>query len=154
MLEYLVPVCTPEYLLSHPSLMEGKLSPDVEFLHDGAPWDGAPEFVEWHTWARTCMPEWINRIGGPQFTLSSLAISAALNHQGVAMGRTALIQEELRTGRLVKALDMCATASARYVLLCSLDERRSALVASWLMKECQRFESTRIGCERHHQSMG
>jgi DNA-binding transcriptional LysR family regulator len=144
--EYLVAVGTPEYLASHPSVTQGKLANDVVLLHDGAPWDGAPEFIEWHTWAKACMPQWTERLAGPQFNLASLSIAAALNHQGLAMGRIALIQDELRSGRLVKVSDSCIKAPASYVLLSrSPSEKRTALFASWLTQECRKFELSCIG---------
>jgi LysR family glycine cleavage system transcriptional activator len=36
-------------------------------------------------------PEWLGAVAGPQFNLASLAISAVLSHQGVAVARTALV---------------------------------------------------------------
>ncbi|MCW0066484.1 LysR substrate-binding domain-containing protein, partial [Burkholderia pseudomallei] len=116
--EYLVAVATPDYVAAHPSLATGALTDDLTFLHDAEPWVGAPEYIEWRAWAAACFPDWVERGAGPQFNLSSLAISAGLNHQGIVMTRTILIQEELRSGRLVKAFEQTVRAPGRYVLLC------------------------------------
>lgn len=144
--EYLVAVATPDYVAAHPSLAAGQLSDDLVFLHDAEPWVGAPEYIEWRTWAADCFPDWVERAAGPQFNLSSLAISAALNHQGIVMSRTVLIQEELRSGRLVKVFDRTVRAPARYVLLCQdPNEPRAVAFSTWLKAECKRFELARVG---------
>lgn len=140
--EYLVAVCTPEYLAGHEGLRNGELTRGVTFLHDAEPWEGAPAFIEWQTWTNAIQPEWTAHIAGPQFNLASLAIAAALNHQGIAIGRTALIDDELRNGRLFKVIDRYAAAPARYVLLNrTRDDTRTAKFVSWIEAECQRFSS-------------
>ncbi|WP_126282421.1 LysR substrate-binding domain-containing protein [Burkholderia stagnalis] len=142
--EYLVAVATPDYVAAHPSLATGALTDDLTFLHDAEPWVGAPEYIEWRAWAAACFPDWVERGAGPQFNLSSLAISAGLNHQGIVMTRTILIQEELRSGRLVKAFEQTVRAPGRYVLLCQEpNEPRTAAFSTWLKDECRRFELAR-----------
>jgi LysR family glycine cleavage system transcriptional activator len=142
--EHLVAVASPDYVAAHPSLGAGYLTDDLVFLHDAAPWDGAPEFVEWRTWAARFFPDWTERLAGPQFNLASLAIGAALGHQGIAMGRTALVLDELRSGRLIKVFSRSVLAPARYVLLCRDEsEPRTAAFSEWLKAECRRFEAAR-----------
>lgn len=142
--EYLIAVASPEYLAQHPAFARGESLEGVVLLHDEAPWMGAPEFVEWRTWMEVARPEWVKHMGGLQFNLSSLAITAALNHQGVAMGRTALVYDELKSKRLVNVFGTYVKAPARYVLLSrqSKDLRVMAFTA-WLKNECQRFDEQR-----------
>ena len=99
--EYLLVVATPEYLAAHPQFRAGKSLDGVAFLHDASPWVGAAEFIEWRTWMQAHQPRWLKHLDGPQFNLASLAIGAALNHQGVAIGRSAMVHDEIRSGRLV-----------------------------------------------------
>lgn len=142
--EYLVAVATPEYIAAHPLLTAGQLADDLVFLHDATPWDGAPEFIEWRTWAMSSFPDWTGHLAGPQFNFSSLAIAAALGHQGIAMGRTALIQDEFRSRRLVKVFNHVVKAPARYVLLCrNHDDARTTAFSEWLKAECRRFALAR-----------
>lgn len=75
--------------------------------------NGAPECIEWQTWTRAIQPTWTAHIADPQFNLASLAITAALNHQGVASGLAALIDDELRTGLLVRVMNAYVVAPAR-----------------------------------------
>ncbi|RFU44897.1 LysR substrate-binding domain-containing protein [Paraburkholderia sp. DHOC27] len=144
--EHLVVVGTPAYLARHEGLRNGELTEGVTFLHDAEPWEGAPAFIEWQTWTSAIQPGWTAHIAGPQFNLASLAIAAALNHQGIAIGRTALIEDELRSGRLVKVIDRHVVAPARYVLLNRTpDDTRTATFVSWIEAECQRFASGHSG---------
>ncbi|CAN7488786.1 LysR substrate-binding domain-containing protein [Cupriavidus necator] len=143
--EYLIPVATPEYLTQHPGLSDGASLDGVVLLHDASPWVGAAEFVEWRTWLEAFHPTWIAHLEGPQFNLSSLAISAALNHQGVAMGRTALVYDEIRSGRLVNVFGKHVRAPARYMLLSrNPEDRRVTIFSAWLKAECARFDSARM----------
>lgn len=143
--EYLIAVATPEYLTRHPGLSSGVSLDGVVLLHDASPWVGAAEFVEWRTWLEAFHPAWIAHLDGPQFNLSSLAIGAALNHQGVAMGRTALVYDELMSGRLVNVFGRHVRAPARYVLLSRRpDDPRVAIFSSWLKAEFARFDTSRM----------
>lgn len=149
--EYLIPVATPEYLEQHPGFEKGASLDGVVFLHDASPWTGSREFDEWRTWLEAFHPAWLARLEGPQFNFSSLAISAALSHQGVAMGRTALVHDEIMSGRLVNVFGKHVRASARYVLLTRRPEdRRAAAFATWLRGECGRFETARAALLAPH----
>jgi LysR family glycine cleavage system transcriptional activator len=142
--EYLLPVATPEYLAQHPEFAAGRSLKGVDLLHDVSPWDGAPEFIEWRTWLESARPEWLGAVAGPQFNLASLAISAALSHQGVAVARTALVYEELEHGRLINIFGRLVPAPARYMLLTQREEdERVAAFSNWLMDECHRFSDAR-----------
>ncbi|WP_201752403.1 LysR substrate-binding domain-containing protein [Burkholderia pyrrocinia] len=142
--ETLFPVATPAYLAQHPSFASGESLDGVVLLHDAAPWVGAPEFVEWRTWLEEVSPAWITHLDGPQFNFSSLAITAALNHQGVAMGRAALVHDEIASGRLVDVFGTHVRAPARYMLLSrNPDDPRTAAFSGWLKAECARFDEAR-----------
>ena len=143
--EYLVAVATPAYLATHPGLADGSSFDGVVFLHDASPWDGATEFIEWRTWMDANRPGSVQNIDGPQFNLSSLALAAALNHQGVAIGRSALVHDDLQGGRLVP-IGKPVRSPARYVLL-SRDpfDRRTTIFCEWIQQECRRFDGARFG---------
>nr|WP_277625601.1 LysR substrate-binding domain-containing protein [Burkholderia stabilis] len=144
--EILFPVATPAYLAQHPAFASGESLDGVVLLHDAAPWAGAPEFVEWRTWLEAVHPAWLGQLDGPRFNFSSLAITAALNHQGVAMGRSALVHDEIASGRLVDVFGAHVRAPARYVLLSrNPDDPRTAAFSNWLKAECARFDEARSG---------
>lgn len=100
--------------------------------------------MEWRTWLEEVRPAWTAHLDGPQFNFSSLAITAALNHQGVAMGRAALVHDEIASGRLVDVFGTHVRAPARYVLLSRHpDDPRTEAFSNWLKAECTRFDAAR-----------
>ncbi len=142
--EYLFPVATPEYLARHPEFASGRSLCGITLLHDAMPWEGAPEFIEWSTWLKLKRPDWLSELDGIRFNLGSLAIHAAQNHQGVAMARTALVGEEIRSGRLVNVFNCHVLSPARYVLLSGhSDDPDFHRFTQWLRRECQRFDRSR-----------
>jgi len=135
--EYLLPVASPAFLAAHPKLQT------LARLHDAAAWDSAPAFAEWDCWQQGAPNEYAFQDQAWQdveFNLASLVQAAALNHQGVAMARTAQVLDLLETGRLVPLVPAVVAAPARYVLRCLRPEdRRVQLFCQWLQQACQRF---------------
>ena len=140
MLETLVPVASPDFLAQYGSLDTGRLA-STPVLHDEAPWDGAPARIEWQTWAVVAgvtQPEAVP--AGQAFNLSMLSLTAARNHQGVAMGRIALIADDLKSGTLVPASPVRALSPGRYVLLTAHeDDHRLRSFTQWLRAACAAF---------------
>ncbi|MFJ7566310.1 LysR substrate-binding domain-containing protein [Herminiimonas sp. NPDC097707] len=142
--EYLMPVATPKFLSEHPAFAAGQSLQGVTLLHDATPWGGAPEFIEWRTWMEAERPDWLSELGGIQFNLASLAIGAALNHQGVAMARTALVLDEIKSGRLLNVFGRLVSSPAHYILLTQrAEDRRTTVFSLWLKDECSRFNDER-----------
>jgi LysR family glycine cleavage system transcriptional activator len=142
--EYMMAVASPEYLARNAAFASGMSLDGITMLHDAQPWAGATEFVEWRLWLEAVRPDWLPMLGGVQFNLSSLAIGTALNHQGVAMARTALVFDEIKSGRLVNVFDRLVPSPARYMFLCrDALESKTAVFGHWLQQECARFDATR-----------
>lgn len=99
--EYLVPVCSPEYLAQHAFLKSPSDLARCTLLHDGDAWESASEDAEWRHWLTQVGAFDVDSRQGQFFTLSQMATEGALGHQGVALGRALLIQDLLATGRLV-----------------------------------------------------
>ena len=64
---------------------------------------GEPDWAAWLAIAGAPEVDWR---GGQQFSNTYLAIEAALAGRGVALGESALVQDELASGRLVKPFDI------------------------------------------------
>lgn len=142
--EYLFPVATPEYLARYPHLQAEGSCEGVTFLHDASPWSGAPEYVEWQLWMKAHRPKWLGSLPGPQFNLASMMVSAALNHQGIALGRTAIVLDELRSGRLIDFTKSYLRATADYLILRPTSSfERSAVFFSWLKSQSEVFIQAR-----------
>ncbi|MFU8925016.1 LysR family transcriptional regulator [Acinetobacter puyangensis] len=145
--EYLIPVATPQYLKQHPLFAAGHSLENVTLLHDSMPWIDAPQYIEWRTWMENAKPEWLTDLGGIEFNLSSLAISAALNHQGVAIGRTALVYDDIVNGNLVNIFNLPVRSRASYKILYA--EEQHAVIHTflkWLKEESAIYCKNRNVC--------
>lgn len=95
--EALTPVCTPEYrdrmgLMAPPDLSRATLLRNA--------------WTPWARWFRAVGLDWPEPAKGPQFDDAPLLLRAALDGQGVALGRHWLAVDELRAGRLVMPFDV------------------------------------------------
>ncbi|MDQ2138511.1 LysR substrate-binding domain-containing protein [Alcaligenaceae bacterium A4P071] len=145
--ETLIPVASPQLIAAHAPLKGRALLAACTLLHDAAPWDGATPDIEWQTWLAQVFPDWDGgQAGGAsqEFNLSMLSLMAARSHQGIAMGRRALVAEDLQAGSLVDvSAGAAVTSPGRYVLLTtSDDDARVAAFSTWLAAECARFSRT------------
>ena len=74
------------------------------------------------------------------FDHAVLALQAAINGVGVALGRTSLVQAELESGRLVAPFDVALDTPDGYWLLCpSGRAQRPDMLAlrTWLLEEAE-----------------
>jgi LysR family glycine cleavage system transcriptional activator len=108
--EYVVPVCSPSLIKSNGTKgVRKKRDPkellrhtllDVDWHSQGSTWPN------WETWldaaALTEVPH--GRI--VRFTNSALAIQAAIDGQGIALGDSTLVADDLAAGRLIKPFEL------------------------------------------------
>lgn len=142
--EWLIPVASPAFIAAHPELQHpGQLQGDW-LLHDSTAWEGASAFEEWQHWLTQVgapLPAWG---AGQQFNLSQLALSAALAGQGVAMGRAALVLEDVAAGRLQALFGRSVASRARYSFVTTAQPAPPMrLVQQWLVDEAARFRARR-----------
>lgn len=114
--EYLLPVCSTQYLERHEFLANPPDLARCTLLHDGDPWEFASEDAEWRYWLQQVGAHDVESNQGLFFTLSNMAIEAALAHQGVALGRASLVRDLLATGRLVAPFRGRVKSPCRYLL--------------------------------------
>jgi len=103
--EYIMPVCSP-------ALLNGKRrKPDprellkhtlleVDWHSQGANWPN------WETWLDAANLKGVKRGRTVCFAHSSLVIQAAIDGQGIALGDSTLIADDLAAGRLIKPFDL------------------------------------------------
>lgn len=115
--EWLLPVASPAWLAAHPEVRSAADLAPEHLLHDDQAWDGADPYEEWRQWLQAALPGGLPaRLAqglplGRHFNLTQLAQAAALAGQGVAMGRAALVVDELAAGRLVAPFALPAAAA-------------------------------------------
>lgn len=135
--EWLLPVASPAFVAANPSLREGGPLRGDWLLHDLQPWDGAPPHAEWQHWLQHSGRACQGLAAGRGFNLLQLALSAALDGQGIAMGRATLVQDELRSGRLVQPFGPAVPAAAGYHLLAERDDAALQALREWLQQQGQ-----------------
>ena len=82
--------------------------------------------------------------GGPRFSDSGLAMQAALDGQGIALGRVALALDDLIAGRLVRLFDIDCSSDAAYHLVCpegQQQKRKIVAFRSWLVERAGETQS-------------
>jgi len=132
--EYLTPVCTPQYLSRHPLSKPDELS-RCSLLHDGDAWIGGTRDAEWRYWLKSVGANDVDSTEGQFFSLANMAIEAALNNQGVAMGRAALVEDAISRGQLVVPFKRRVKSPVKYWLACPAELRETPeiqAVISWL----------------------
>lgn len=136
--EYLTPVCSREYLETHPFLVTPADLARCELLHNGYAWPSAGEDAEWCHWLTAVGACGVDSSEGQYFTLANMAIEAALSHQGVAIGRLSLVQPLLTGRKLVDPFPQRIKSPAIYRLVYPAElARRPGIseVAQWLREE-------------------
>lgn len=103
--ESIFPVCSPRLLKGkHPLRTIGDLRHHT-LIHDSTlPQGGA--FPSWAVWLEAAGAPAIDSSRGLHVNASMLAIQAAVDGQGVALGRSLLVEDDLERGTLVKPFDV------------------------------------------------
>ena len=134
MTEDLFPVCAPRLLEgAHPL----RKPSDLRFhtlLHDDMRMD-------WRMWCMAAGVEDIDVNRGPTFNASDMVIRAAIDGQGVALGRSALALDALADGRLVRPFDVALESDFAYYVVCpeaDVDRAKVRAFRDWVFSEVER----------------
>lgn len=140
--ETMSPVCSPDYRarmggLAHPAdLLRCTLLNESRVLHD----DSA--LPNWERWFAAARVEGA-RSRGPTLSHGSLTIEAALRGEGIALGRSVLVAEDIATGRLVELFPQIALPAGRgYDLVHRPGEEQDPRIVAlrdWLSEEVAAF---------------
>ncbi|WPB56431.1 LysR family transcriptional regulator [Xylophilus sp. GOD-11R] len=145
--EWLLPVASPAFIAAHPGLRAPDGLHASHLLHDTSAWAGAGPFEEWQWWLQqsdVTPPALGDLAAGHHFNLSQMALGAALAGQGIAMGRAALVLDDLEAGRLLMPFGRPVRSRASYHFVTGMaPSPRTALVQSWITAEAGRFRQRR-----------
>ncbi len=101
MTEEVFPVCSPRLLTGRSGLRRIEDLSRHTLIHD-ASMPAASAFPQWSTWLEAAGASRLDVTRGLHLNASMLAIQAAIEGQGVALGRSVLVADDLATGRLVR----------------------------------------------------
>jgi LysR family glycine cleavage system transcriptional activator len=94
--------------------------------------------VTWGNWLKAAGIEGIDAERGPRYMHSNLVTQAAIDGEGVALGRSRLIARELEEGRLVKPFELSLTSNFSYFVvypLATKDRPKIIAFRDWVLEE-------------------
>lgn len=107
---HLIPVCAPGYLRPEDSLEKPDDLLQYTLLHEDS-------YDDWTAWFRAAAVSRPIPQRGTIINDSNTLIEAALNCQGVALGRLPLVSEQLAQGSLIRPFDFSIKCSGAYYLV-------------------------------------
>ena len=137
------PVCSPRLIEEGPPLRAPADLARYTLLHED-PWldpQGRSQELTWQDWLAAVGAPEVDATRGPHFTQTQMSLRAALAGQGIALANAALAGEDLRAGRLVRALPQEVDAGTGYWFVCpdaGLARPRTAAFRAWLLEEARR----------------
>jgi LysR family transcriptional regulator, glycine cleavage system transcriptional activator len=136
--EQVFPVCSPVVFDGGPPLGDPRDLCHHTLIHD------VMTDVTWRDWLGATGIEGEFATHGPSFSHSGLAIDAAIEGQGIALGRSALIVDDLSAGRLIRPFDITLLSSYAYYVVCFGDRTDNPNVAAfvdWVLLEAKQSET-------------
>jgi len=130
------PVCSPRLCKGRHGL---RTPADLKWhtlLH--TEWRARGEEPDWRMWLLAAGVPDVDWTRGPQFNDVTVAIQAAIEGQGVALGRGALVAADLKAGRLVRPFRLSVAGRFRYYLVypaAALKRPKVAAFRDWLLQE-------------------
>ncbi|MBL4846461.1 MAG: transcriptional regulator GcvA [Planctomycetes bacterium] len=141
--EDVFPVCNPSLLRGRNALREPADLKTGTLLHV-EPKIADPDLPDWRKWLRAARVTGVKAKVGPRFSHAGLALSAALAGQGVALGRTTLVADDLAAGRLVRPFESTFRSRIAYWLLTPTSEvtqEKTLSFRRWLEEEVERTQA-------------
>ena len=133
MTEEVFPVCSPALLERGPPLEKPADLARHTLLHDNL-------HENWRMWLLAAGAPEVDATRGPGYYHSNLVIQAAVAGEGVALGRSVLVADELASGRLIKPFDVSLPVEfAHYVVSPQATKDRPKIKAfrEWLLQEAR-----------------
>ncbi|HTO84421.1 MAG TPA: transcriptional regulator GcvA [Methylomirabilota bacterium] len=130
------PVCSPRLCKGRHPLRSPQDLKWHTLLH--TEWRARGEEPDWRMWLLAAGAPDVDWSRGPQFNDVTVAIQSAIEGQGVALGRGALVAADLKAGRLVRPFRLSVAGRFRYYLVypaAALKRPKVAAFRDWLLQE-------------------
>ncbi len=144
--EYVFPVCSPTFLrrVSRPESPQDLLNYPLLYRHS---FDICPR---WRDWFADAGIEVKSLPRGSRFPDTAMSVQAAIDSQGVALARSAHVEQDLEAKRLVKLFDVYSKSPVSYYFVCphkAIAQPRIAAFRTWLFDEAKQCQETfdRVG---------
>jgi LysR family glycine cleavage system transcriptional activator len=135
--ETVTPVCSPDYRARMGGLPTVASLPGCRLLHEDR------MQANWANWFAMAGLEGVRSDRGPAYSHGSMAIEAAIRGEGVALGRSALVAEDIAAGRLLAPFPEIRIKAERCYYLVyragNQDHPKVRALRDWLADEIQKF---------------
>ncbi len=132
------PMCSPKFLEGETPLRCPEDLSRFTLLHDaGGDEFGNPAY-DWGTWLNAHGVTNVDATLGLRFNTSADVLNAAVAGAGVAIGKTALAVDDLKSGRLVCLFDAIVPEEAAYYVVHAMhaaDQAKVTAFRDWLFRE-------------------
>ncbi len=131
--EDLYPVCSPALLEGDKPLRCPDDLRHHSLIHDVF-------FVDWKMWLTAAGIENTDALRGPTYESSDLCVQAAVQGDGVALGRSALVEDDIAAGRLVRPFDLQLSALYAYYVVYpqgALENPKAAAFRDWIIAQAK-----------------
>ena len=115
--EEVYPVCSPQFLASHPNLKQASSLVNTNLLHDLS-MEGYSDFPSWAIWLKMAGVSQETLVPSIQINNSAAVLQAAMEGHGVALARSVMAKDDLKAGRLVRLFpDIHLTSPLAYYVV-------------------------------------
>jgi LysR family glycine cleavage system transcriptional activator len=146
MADTIFPVCAPKLLAGENALRKPTDLKHLTLLHDDmARRDESSN--DWESWLTYAGVTGVDPHRGPAFSHSSMVLTAAIDGQGVALGRLSLAVDDMAAGRLVCPFGPVMEAPLAYYAVSPraiADRPMVSLFREWLQREAAATEEHRV----------
>jgi len=137
--ESIFPVCSPKLQAGKRPLRALEDLGHHTLIHDSTLPEGSA-FPSWAIWLEAAGAPGIDATRGLRVNASMLAIQAAVDNQGIALGRSVLVEDDLATGRLVRPFAVTLPLRYAYYVVHPKNlpkDSKVPLFKRWLLSEAK-----------------
>ena len=145
--ERVYPVCSPEILAQVADTRLCELLTQRQLIHYKAGIEDQPGGVSWADWLQKFAIDKPTELQQIWFSHVSMAVTAAIHGQGIALGWHKMVSEEIKAGTLIKLSDdYLQTAFSYYLVAPSRAYNNPAFVAfsQWLQVQMEVIDSQQL----------
>ena len=139
----ITPVCSPSLMQGDTPLKKPEDLARFTLLHDESPLVDETQ-PNWAMWLRAVGADNVDASHGLRFDSIGACQNAAIEGVGVALGRTALIKDDLEAGRLVRPFELSLPSTFTYFVVYPERSRKRPKVMAfrdWLFAEVHDLEA-------------
>ena len=129
--EQIFPVCSPKLLGRRKSLKEPEEAKDFDLIHDEM-------VMEWSDWLSAAGASTAGATKGIRYNHSHIVLQAAVAGEGMALGRSLLVADDLAKGRLIAPFEFKMESKFSYYLACPKEAAKQPWIEAfrtWLLQE-------------------